>query len=311
MAGRLTYTGDSGTIPVERLLAKVTVRLSCEWTGAALRSVKVCNLNRVLRPFGLSAAEQTWEEQEFQAGDGSSGGTFTFYVPENRQDPVEGITSSRDKSPDRNEEILSRSSRLTYLETVAEGTGLYAGTMTYRSYLGKDALTDFDIQRNARYVWDIRYLADGLQESSWKRESDLTDTRFLYWEEHPGVRTVHVRLKAGAYGTRAGDPWRPEDFVMGDATGSYRIQGTPIYGENLLEHLGYSVDPERFTLDRCYRDAIWFQVGAGGLPPGDYETRFYFLDRPDLSLSAWLHVRDEQDLQIDDEWDDEGETTLP
>ena len=177
MAGKLTWPGQGTTIPVERLLAKVTAHLSCEWEGAAIRSVHVRNLNRVLRPFGEAVMAEDWDQQEFHAGAGTASGTFIFYVPENRQGTIDGIRTSREKSPDANDEVRSRSSRLTYLETTVEGTGVYAGTIVYRSFLGQNAVSDFDLRRNARYDWTIRYLSDGLQYDDWKHDNDLIDTQ--------------------------------------------------------------------------------------------------------------------------------------
>jgi hypothetical protein len=176
MAGKLTWPGHGSVIPVQRLLAKVTATLTCEWDGAAIRSVRVCNLNRTLRPFGEAVREDDWDQQEFQAGAGTATGTFVFYVPENRQGTIDGIQTSLDKSPDRNGEVQARSDRLTYLETVVEGTGTILGSITYRSYLGRDATTDFDIRRNAHYRWNLRFLPDGLQYDDWKHDNDLTGT---------------------------------------------------------------------------------------------------------------------------------------
>ena len=177
MAGKLTWPDQGRVIPVERLLAKVTAQLSCEWDGAVIQSVRVRNLNRVLRPFGEALREEDWDLQEFQQGTGTTTGTFVFYVPENRQGTIDGIQSSREKSPDHNNEVRARSNQLTYLETLVEGTGIYEGTITYRSYLGKDAVSDFDIRRNAHYRWSIRFLKDGLQYDDWKHDNDLTDTQ--------------------------------------------------------------------------------------------------------------------------------------
>ena len=177
MAGKVNWPDQGTVIPVERLLAKVTAQLTCEWEGAVIRSVRVRDLNRVLRPFGEAVREEDWDQQEFQQGSGTASGTFVFYVPENRQGTIAGIPSSRDKSPDRNDEVRARSGRLTYLETVVEGTGIYEGSITYRSYLGKDAVSDFDIRRNAHYRWSLRFREDGLQYNDWKHENNLTDTQ--------------------------------------------------------------------------------------------------------------------------------------
>ncbi len=177
MAGTLDYPGHGTVIPVERLLAKVTAHLSCEWEDAAIRSVRVRNLNRVLRPFGEAVMEEDWDQQEFDDGTGTASGTFVFYVPENRQGTIGGILTSREKSPDANDEVRARSARLTYLETTVEGTGTILGTIVYRSYLGRNAVTDFDILRNARYDWTLRFLPDGLQYDDWKHDNDLIDSQ--------------------------------------------------------------------------------------------------------------------------------------
>lgn len=177
MAGTLDYPGHGTVIPVERLLAKVTAHLSCEWEDAAIRSVRVRNLNRVLRPFGEAVMDEDWDQQEFDDGAGTTSGTFVFYVPENRQGTIGGIQTSREKSPNANDKVRARSDRLTYLETTVEGTGTILGTIVYRSYLGRNAVTDFDILRNARYDWTLRFLPDGLQYDDWKHDNDLIDSQ--------------------------------------------------------------------------------------------------------------------------------------
>ena len=174
MAGRLTWPDQGTVIPVRRLLAKVTAHLSCDWTGASIRSVRVCNLNRTLRPFGDAVREEDWDQQEFQEGTGAVSGTFVFYVPENRQGTIDGIRSSQDKSPDRNTTIRSKQESLTYLETSVSSTeSIYAGDILYRSYLGGNATTDFDIERNGLYDWTVVYHGDRTQDQDWKRDGDM------------------------------------------------------------------------------------------------------------------------------------------
>lgn len=174
MAGKLAWPGQGTVIPVKRLLAKVTAHLSCDWDGAAIREVKVRNLNRVLRPFGEAVHEEDWDQQEFQIGTGLSSGTFVFYVPENRQGTINGIKTSQDKSPDRNAVVKARKEYLTYLETSVTSTAsAYAGDITYRSYLGGNATTDFDILRNGLYEWIIVYHGDRTQDQDWKRDGDI------------------------------------------------------------------------------------------------------------------------------------------
>ena len=174
MAGKLTWPGQGTVIPVRRLLAKVTAHLSCDWDGATLQSVRVCNLNRVLRPFGDAVREEDWDQQEFQQGTGTTSGTFVFYVPENRQGTIGGIQTSQDKSPDRNTTVRAKKDALTYLETSVSSTeSTYAGDITYRSYLGGNATTDFDIERNGLYDWTVVYHGDRTQDQDWKRDGDI------------------------------------------------------------------------------------------------------------------------------------------
>lgn len=181
MAGKLEYAeGKSTAIPLERLLARVTVHAACEWEGAAIQSVRVCNLNRTLRPFGEGAAAGTDDilgEQEYHSGTGAASGSFVFYVPENRQGCISGIKESAGKSPDKNLDVAAKKGLLTYLETTVSATGARQGTMTYRSFLGADAVSDFDIRRNASYEWAVRYLADGLQKNDWKHGNSLQPAR--------------------------------------------------------------------------------------------------------------------------------------
>ena len=174
MAGSLPWPGGGTVIPVKRLLAKVTAQLTCDWPEACIRSVKVRNLNRVLRPFGDASMDEDWDQQELCDGTGTSSGTFVFYVPENRQGTIGGISTSEDKSPDRTPTVEARKENLTYLETsVSSTSSTHAGSIIYRSYLGENATTDFDIVRNALYLWNIYYHADRTQDQDWKRDGDI------------------------------------------------------------------------------------------------------------------------------------------
>ena len=185
MAGSLTFSADGSsgkTIPVKRLLAKVTVQLSCEWTGA-IDAVKIYNLNRKLKPFGNSAAASASDilpVQEFHAGTGLSTGTFVFYVPENLQGTVSGISDSSRKSPEGNSSVNSKKDRLTYLETSVSGTSGVQGSITYRSFLGSNATSDFNIRRNCRYNWTLHFLPDDRQYNDWKHDNGLSWYEYSY-----------------------------------------------------------------------------------------------------------------------------------
>lgn len=197
MAGFLEIAVTSSTsgtkaIPVKRLLAKVTATLSCDWTGAVIRSAKVWNMNGRLTPFGgaLShgssrAVDASADILAFQEIHGTSNGTgstlsATFYVPENMQGTVQGIANSSDKRPDGgNATVNAKRNILSYLEVLVNCSGSYGGSITYRSYLGSNATTDFNIARNTHYAWTIAYHEDGLQDDNWKKDNDLSDNRYL------------------------------------------------------------------------------------------------------------------------------------
>ena len=180
MAGQLEYVSGVSTetaIPVKRLLAKVTAILSCDWNGARIVTAKVHNMNGRLLPFGVSAASGAsdildFQEVEFASGSGTNSLTATFYVPENMQGTINGIESSSDKAGDRNVTVGNNASKLTYLETEVESQGKYDGTIVYRSYLGNNATTNFDIERNYKYIWVIHYKSDTVDdfEDDWKHD---------------------------------------------------------------------------------------------------------------------------------------------
>ena len=182
MAGKLDYkpnVSPSSSIGVKRLVAKVEAHLQCSWDGAKIESVKVFNLNGRLSPFGDSVAEGSSDimpVQEFCAGTLDKEGTFTFYVPENRQGVATGtVASSSERRPDgSNSWISGHSDVLTYLEASVSGEKEWQGHKLYRSYLGGDAQADFDIIRNKRYLWDIRYGEDGLSVDDWKHEGSMS-----------------------------------------------------------------------------------------------------------------------------------------
>ena len=201
MAGRLSYTvgtSTSSAIPVKRLMAKVTANLSCEWTGL-ITSVKVFNLNRSLKPFGTSAAASANDilpENEFQTGTGTASGSFVFYVPENLQGTVAGIAGPADKSPEGSATVASRQGLMTYLEVLVSGTSGVDGTIRYRSFLGSDATSNFDIRRNCRYTWTLRYLPDGRLYNDWKHENLLAWSEYRY-----EISPTALNLYAGESGT--------------------------------------------------------------------------------------------------------------
>lgn len=183
MAGMLDYDESLSTgtvIPLRRLLAKLAVDLGVNWPGT-INTVQIKNMNRRMVPYGDSKAlvsSDTFAE-EIASGAGLGAGSFVFYVPENKQGTIPGITSSSDKSKD-NSSVASLSSVLTYMEVTVDGSGKYEGTMTYRSYLGENATSDFNLVRNCRYTWMVSYNYDGSVLDDWKHENELAWDEWRY-----------------------------------------------------------------------------------------------------------------------------------
>jgi len=246
MAGSLMFTPGneaSATIPVTRLLAKVTARLSCAWSSGSIRQARICNLNKMLRPFGESAAtteSDILDAQELDIGSGGSDGTFTFYVPENRQGVIDGIHTSAEKSPDRNETVNNRKNVLTYLESIVDASGDYKGFTLYRSYLGGNATSDFDIRRGCHYLWDITYLENGLSQNNWKIDTDGLEVPVIPPPE-PGYRWV---TKPTYIGVQAGVVI--ENLPAGEVVGT--LSG-PVYDASISgNYILFTPKEEAFTL---------------------------------------------------------------
>lgn len=186
--------GSGGTIRIRRLFAKITASLRCDWDGASIERVKVRGLNGRLPLWGAAAATSASDmtgEEDLDTGSGPQG-TFVFYVPENRQGTIPGISASSSKAPDKSASVKAKETLLTYLEAEVYSSGSYGGTVLFRSYLGNNATNDFDIEGNVDYRWTIHYHEDGLQENNWKTDTgELTDSRFLEWTANP------IRVQAG------------------------------------------------------------------------------------------------------------------
>ena len=185
MAGwaEATSIGTAPVIPVRRLLAKVSAHVECLWPGATVSVGTIGNMNGRLRPFGESAMEGpadafAYAPESHSAAAGSSA-NLVFYVPENRQGRVVGITSPEGKSHEADASVNAIRDCLTYMEILVGGNGLYQGEIRYRSYLGANSTDNFDIVGNCAYNWTLTYGEDGLGTDCWKRDNDLEDLREL------------------------------------------------------------------------------------------------------------------------------------
>lgn len=192
MTGRIeNYVAGSGadsTFGLRRLFAKVTLTVNTDYDGGTedgirVTELKVGNANSVLRAFSnsrLTSASERLCEDDYALNSTVNASSVVFYVPENRQGTIGTATASRDKNPDISSEIDAMKDLLTYVDvTVSASSRYYTGTVHYRSYVGADATTDFNVIGNKVYVWNMTLTEDGLVYDDWKIEQDLTDGRYL------------------------------------------------------------------------------------------------------------------------------------
>ena len=67
--------------------------------------------------------------------------------------------------------------------TVEADSPYYTGSVRYRSYIGENPTTNFDVKGNWAYVWNMNLTEDGLVYDDWKIDRDMTDGRYLYFTE--------------------------------------------------------------------------------------------------------------------------------
>lgn len=168
------------SIELERLVAKVSFSLDPGvLDGLEVTSVRLMQSSKVVSPFGLNRAAAS--SSQVMAGDYASatdltqlnnGGSIIMYVPENCQGTLlEGNTDPWGKTPDN----ISKGDVCTYIEvgcSFSEGFAL-SGDVIYRMYLGNDNCANFDVVRNSIYNISLLLTGDGLNEVSWKVDSDV------------------------------------------------------------------------------------------------------------------------------------------
>lgn len=174
---------------LSRLVSKVG--LSVEMgvlEGLKITSVCLRQGAGCLRPF-MDGGSRILSGDEAMDGDYASeedirglmeGETMFFYVTENCQGKlIEGNTDPWNKIPDR---IEGKADLCTFVEMTGEWdeTALYAGTVTYRFYLGEDAVTDFNVRGNSVYNLTLYLQEESFEKISWK--IDTSDMEAVAWE---------------------------------------------------------------------------------------------------------------------------------
>lgn len=203
--------GSSSSVKMylERLVAKVCLDVDSGATGLEVVSVSLLQTPLTVRPFAEGG--NCSRNGETAAGDCASsadlsllasGGTVSFYMFENMQGTLLGDnTDPMNKVPAR---ISDAASLCTYLEVkcrFADGADR-EGDAVYRMFLGKDAVTNFDVERNHILSVSLRLTEDGVDiRDSWKVVSDyvqhattvrISRTSLGMWIGEESVLTAEV-----------------------------------------------------------------------------------------------------------------------
>lgn len=168
--------GDPVSISLSRLVAKVRLTVSCEVEGLSVASAGLMQSPLSVFPFaeGGSRAVDGLVADGDRASDAdilllNSGKGISLYMLENMQGTLlPGNDDPMLKNPDS---LDGHSGLCTYLEVACifeEGFDK-EGTVVYRMYLGKDNVTDFDVERNRVLNVSLTLTSEGLSvKDSWK-----------------------------------------------------------------------------------------------------------------------------------------------
>lgn len=208
MTGRLDFTAgetDAVTIPLQRLMAKVTLQIDRSCLDSDLRfdirSVEVGNCAKVASLFGESRAETerdlfakgfykegtAIDPLNVRTGSGKSG-TLELYLLENVQgqlleppvDPKEKVLP--DGSPRKN--VCSYIE--LHIDYVSDDwSSDIDHFLIYRFYLGEGP-TDFSVRRGAHYSYIVTPEGDGLQGHPWRVDKSGLTVRKRF-DLHPAA----------------------------------------------------------------------------------------------------------------------------
>ena len=171
--------GETTTISADmsRLVSKVGLNVETGGLkGLEITSVRLCQGAKMLKPF-MEGGSRISDPVHAVNGDYAtetdlrklkSGETVYFYVTENCQGVLlPGNVDPWSKVPDR---IGNKAKLCTYVEMVARwnDSADYEGTVTYRFFLGEDAVTDFNVKGNSIHNVTLYLEEDSFDKVSWK-----------------------------------------------------------------------------------------------------------------------------------------------
>lgn len=206
--GLFTVSEDQGLdLVVSRLASKVSFSLDAlPVTGLEICSVSLHQAPLSVRPFAKggnrAAASEVADGDQASDSDISAlnnGGSIRFYVLENMQGTLlPGNTDPWNKVPDR----VTGSEACTYVEAVCrfdQATDGREGSVTYRFYLGKDNVTNFDIERNTLISVSLTASEANLKKVSWKIQSDyIQHVRSVALDRHSDRLFVNGTVQLNA-----------------------------------------------------------------------------------------------------------------
>ncbi len=152
------------TITLKRSIAKITVNLTNKaYSGLLIESITLKNVPSVgyylssyllpdIFPNGGDVINYSPIQDLAIEGDNTTQ-TFCFYMPVNKQGIVESATAST--KPE------SASSTASYIEITASEIDGDQGRYSYKFYIGANLSTDYNVEANCNYIYDLSFTNRG------------------------------------------------------------------------------------------------------------------------------------------------------
>ena len=198
MAGHVHYyvsTSDSSVeIPLTRLVAKLNFTISTsdlKHGSIKFTSMQVRQMNASCPFFAEGKAVNKVCDGDIASSSdlagvnaGTGGYSCSFYILENMQGDI--LSGNRDpdaKVPAKVQAAGGDPGMCTYLEIKGNYSGssghLSGAPLTARMFLGADAFSNFDIERNRQYNIALNITDEGCLKTDWKIDGNLQDSREL------------------------------------------------------------------------------------------------------------------------------------
>ncbi|MBR5906365.1 MAG: DUF4906 domain-containing protein [Bacteroidales bacterium] len=194
-------------VKLKRLVADITLQLDksgLQHGSLTINSVKVRQMNTVCPFFGDGRAQGSGDVTDGDLSDSNdmvllnSGWETKFYVLENKQGTLlPNNTDPNLKNPARVTQSGGDPGFCTYIEVEGEYTDIRgefkAEPVVTKFFLGEDACSNFDVNRNWRYNITLRFTDDVCFRNDWRSSCTVCDTRSL------GFRTSYTELEPGEW----------------------------------------------------------------------------------------------------------------